>query len=164
MKTCMKCAAPIIGRRRDAKFCSIKCSSVVRVQRYTERQPSHVRAQWREYFYTPRGTITALLNNASDRAKRAGLPFDLDREWLEEKLKPMICELSGLSLERVPRGRFRIHPFAPSLDKIVPELGYVKNNVRIVAFIVNRARSDYGDDILMAMAEALVKNRKELTS
>ena len=37
-----------------------------------------------------------------------------------------------------------------------------KSNVRVIAFIVNRSRSDFGDEILMQMARALVK--KELTS
>jgi hypothetical protein len=162
VKSCLKCASPIVGRRSDAKYCSVRCGRCANTQRYTARQPVEVRASWRRYFYTERGTITSLLNNASDRAKRGALPFDLDRDWLEAKLKPMVCELSGLPLERIPRGKFRINPFAPSLDRIRPELGYVKSNVRIIAFIVNRSRSDFGDEILMKMARSLVQ--KELIS
>jgi hypothetical protein len=123
-----------------------------------------MRAQWRDYFYGERGTLTALLNNASDRARRGNLPYDLDREWLAKKLEPMVCELSGLPLVRGPREKFRINPFAPSLDRIEPKLGYLKSNVRVIAFIVNRSRSDFGDEILMKMAHALVAKAKTLTS
>jgi hypothetical protein len=157
MKTCLKCETPFKPRRSDGKYCSKRCSAAASTARYAARQPVEVRAQWRKYFYTERGTVTALLNNSSDRAKRAGLPYDLDREWLTEKLKPMICEMSGLPLERSARGKFRINPFAPSLDRIEPKLGYVKTNVRVIAFIVNRSRSDFGDDILMQMVRALAR-------
>jgi hypothetical protein len=134
------------------------------VARFTAKQPAHVRAQWRAYFYTERGTVTSLLGNAMDRAKKGKLPFNLDRDWVTEKLRKGVCEVSGLPLERVPRtegGGSRTHPYAPSLDRIVPSLGYVKWNVRMVCFVVNQARSDFGDEVLMIMARALVEKDKE---
>ena len=67
----------------------------------------------------------------------------------------MRCELSDLPLERVAPGEYRTHPFAPSLDRIKPELGYIMGNVRVVCFAVNRARSDWGDAILMKIVNAL---------
>jgi hypothetical protein len=169
---CLRCGAAFSKYREDSKYCCRKCSNCARVAAYTARQPAEVRAQWRKYFYTERGTITALLGNAKDRAARLSLPYDLDREWLAEKLKGGICELSGLPLERVPRtaaGGARSHPFAPSLDRVIPALGYVKWNVRLVCFIVNQARSDFGDEALLTMAVALVSHRaatsmKELTA
>lgn len=159
---CLKCGTEVANRRSDAKYCSRKCSNAVRQAAYAARQPAETRATWRKYFYTEKGTITSLLGGAMDRSKRDGLPYHLDRKWLEKKLKPMLCEMTGLPLERGPRGKFRTNPFAPSLDRIDPRLGYVKSNVRVIAFIVNRSRSDFGDEILMKMARALV--HKELTS
>lgn len=138
---------------------------------YAARQPVEVRAAWRQYFYTERGTITALLGNARDRAIKAGVPFSLSREWLEEKLALGVCQLSGLPLERKPRTEgngSRTHPSAPSLDRIIPAMGYVEHNVRLVCFAVNQARSDFGDEVLMKIATALVENNrvivKKLTS
>lgn len=136
---------------------------------HTQRQPVEVRARWRAYFYTERGTITALLGNAKARAAKAELPFSLSREWLAEKLAAGVCELSGLPIERKPRSEAlgsRTHPFAPSLDRIIPALGYVEHNVRLTCFVVNQARSDYGDAVLKQVARAIVAqdNMKELTS
>lgn len=39
-------------------------------------------------------------------------------------------------------------PFAPSLDRITPGLGYVAANVRIVCTIVNFAMNVWGQDAL----------------
>jgi hypothetical protein len=127
-----------------------------RQARCRARNPERARANWRRYAMTPEGTITVLLNYARDRARRGSLPFDLDREWLREKLLTGVCELSGLALQRVSPGEHRTHPFAPSLDREIPALGYVKTNVRLVCFAVNRARSDWGDEVLMQIAAGLM--------
>lgn len=107
---------------------------------------------------SPEGTVTVLLNYARDRARRAGVPFDLDREFVRSKLAAGLCELSGLAIQRVSPGAYRVHPYAPSLDRVDPDLGYVKSNVRLVCFAVNRARSDWGDEVLLTIASGLVKH------
>lgn len=158
---CSRCGKPYLMADARTKYCSRKCRQCAGVAAYTARQPKEVRAQWRRYFYTERGTITALLGNAKTRASSAGLPFNLSREWLQAKLARGICELSGLPIERKPRsegGGSRTHPFAPSLDRIIPGLGYVEPNVRLTCFVVNQARSDFGDAVLLEVARALVMN------
>ena len=169
---CARCGAPFLKYRDNSKFCSKRCSQNARQAAYTARQPAGVRAQWRRYFYTDRGTVTALLGNARDRARSSGVPFALTREFVQAKLTAGVCELSGLPLERKPRsegGGSRTHPFAPSLARVVPALGYVEHNVRMTCFAVNQARSDYGDEVLMTVASAIVKNmgilkQKQLTA
>lgn len=84
-----------------------------------------------------------LFNYAKDRASRFGYPIDIDRNYVEKLVKPMICELSGLPLKRCSPGNYKTHPFAPSIDRIVPKLGYVKGNIRLVAFAVIRPLSDF---------------------
>ena len=126
-----------------------------RQRAYRLRHIERSREAWRRYAMSDKGTVTVLLNYARDRARRSGLYFDLDALWLAKKLSGGICELSGLPLERVSPGEYRTHPFAPSLDRITPADGYVKHNVRVVCFAVNRARSDWGDEVLLKMARAL---------
>ena len=125
---------------------------------YRARHPGRSQAAWRAYAMRPEGTITVLLNYARDRARKANLPFDLEREWLREKLERGVCELSGLTIERVSPGGYRTHPYAPSIDRIIPADGYVKGNCRLLCFAVNRARSDFGDDVLLTIARGLVKH------
>lgn len=132
-------------------------SPAERQKQYRARNPERSRNSWRQYALTEKGTITVLLNYARDRSKRQGLAFDLDREWLAAKLAVGTCELTGVGLERLSPGQHRTHPYAPSLDRIEPALGYTKPNVRLVCFAVNRARSDWGDEVLLRIAQALVK-------
>jgi hypothetical protein len=47
------------------------------------------------------------------------------------------------------------HPRAPSLDRIDPRKGYVKGNVRIVSWEMNRKRSNLSmDDLLLLLDDA----------
>lgn len=158
---CLRCGDPVSGRRSDAKYCNAKCRDAARGARHRIRHADRVRAQWRRYFYTERGTLTALFSNARDRAKKADVPFALTEEWLLPKLRAGVCELSGLPFERLHRNEHgsRAHPFAPSLDRVIPGLGYVEHNVRLVCFVVNQARSDFGDEVLFQIAEALTNQR-----
>jgi len=133
-------------------------SAAERTAAYRGRNPDRSRAQWRAWSRSAEGTITVLLNYARDRARRLQLPFDLDREFLRQKLEAGVCELSGLPIERVAPGNHRTHPFAPSLDRKEPTMGYKKSNVRLVCFAVNRARSDWGDEVLLTIANGIVKH------
>jgi hypothetical protein len=125
---------------------------------YRARDPGRSRAAWREYSMSPKGTVTVLLNYARDRARNAGLSFDLDRDWLGQKLDTGVCELSGLPIQRISPGQYRTHPYAPSIDRVEPALGYIKTNCRLVCFAVNRARSDFGDEVLFTIANGIVKH------
>ena len=63
----------------------------------------------------------------------------------------------ALALDATARG------YAPSLDRIIPELGYVPGNVRVVCHIVNVARSNLSDASLYAMSLALVNRMNQET-
>jgi hypothetical protein len=159
VKPCVACGEPIAASRRaDAKYCTRECSNNNRQKAYAQRHPKRTREGWHRYYRSDRGTITALLNGAQDRARRGGYDFDLDREFIAKKLAAGVCEYSGLPFERGASAEdFRARPFAPSLDRIVPALGYVKSNVRMVCFAVNMALSDWGDDVFLRIAQAVVR-------
>ena len=62
------------------------------------------------------------------------------------------CAISGVEL-RPPGGK--IDPFGPSLDRIIPELGYVASNLRIVCNMVNFAMNEWGLENLMILVDAM---------
>lgn len=157
-KSCGRCGGGINGKRSDALFCSVLCRNAQRQERFRRVSPEKAKSSWRKYALSSHGTETLLLNYARDRARRNDLDFDLDREWIAKKLATGVCELSGLFLKREFSGNFKTDPYAPSLDRVKPELGYVKPNVRLVCFAVNRARSDWGDEVLLTIASGLVKH------
>ena len=49
----------------------------------------------------------------------------------------------------------------PSLDRIIPELGYVKENVVVVCGACNRRKNDATPEQLYAIADFIYRVRKE---
>ena len=92
-----------------------------------------------------------MLHSSKKRAKERGLPFDLTIEDLEV---PEKCPILGLELKV---GSDSSREISPSLDRIVPELGYVKDNVRVISHRANRIKSD----ATLEELEAILKYMKE---
>jgi len=76
-----------------------------------------------------------LCARARKRAEKFGLPYSLDPSRL---VIPTQCPALGLPL--VLGGKRSLH--SPSLDKIVPRLGYVHDNVRVISDHANRLKGD----------------------
>jgi len=73
---------------------------------------------------------------AKTRAKKNGIPFDLKAEDITV---PTHCPVLGIPLSRGTKG---FHESSPSLDRIIPEKGYVKGNVIVVSFKANRMKQN----------------------
>ena len=93
-----------------------------------------------------------ILARAKSRAKKTNLPFNLE---LDDIAIPDTCPLLGIKIES---NNFRNSPNNPSLDKIIPEKGYIKGNVWVIS---NRANTLKNDASLQAL-ELLVENLKKL--
>lgn len=79
-----------------------------------------------------------MLGRARARAKAFGLPFDLE---LSDIRIPTHCPALGLELtHRNGRGAHPL-PSSASLDRIVPERGYVKGNVVVVSYLANTIKN-----------------------
>lgn len=79
-----------------------------------------------------------LYQSAKARAKRKGLPFDLTPEYIES-IWSDICPILGIKMES-NIGEINMQT-SPSIDRIVPEKGYVKGNVEIISFRANTIKS-----------------------
>lgn len=104
--------------------------------------------------YYPEGTQLAhtMLATARKRAKRMGLPFDLT---IEDIQIPRMCPYLGIPLYKSNSGYASYN--SPSLDKIVPELGYVKGNVRVISYKANAMKQDADAELLRRFAESILK-------
>lgn len=189
MKICFRCKTQKFEnefskckKRRDGlqsycKHCVAKIRQIGQYDKYATRKEYYIvkqrekrkttiakkidRAYRKKLHRTFNGTATSLLAASKDRAKKKGLLHTLDTTWLKEKLQPMICEATGLSLvldidETVAHSAFR-----PSIDRIDNTLGYTKENCMVVCVIYNKSKSDYAKEDVLKMAKALVmKNEK----
>lgn len=93
-----------------------------------------------------------------------GLPFNLSPGYIRDLyLKQKgLCAVSGLQMLPLgePRSTGRVSAVSPSLDKIVPILGYVPGNVRWVLFAVNAFKGVMSDEEMLTIARAMVERNK----
>jgi len=77
-----------------------------------------------------------MLKAAKKRADNKNLPFNLS---IEDIIIPDVCPILGIKLES---GSILERDNSPSLDRIIPDLGYVKGNVKIISFKANSLKRD----------------------
>jgi hypothetical protein len=87
---------------------------------------------------------------ARDRAKEFNLPFTISRE---DVCIPEKCPLLEIPLFRAGQ---KPTPNSPTLDRIIPTLGYVKGNIQVISFKANTMKSN----ATLEEMELLVKNWK----
>ena len=89
------------------------------------------------------------IKGAVHRAKAKNLPFNITEEYVKSITpKDMICPALGIKMNTSVEDL----DSKPSLDRLVPEKGYVKGNVIVVSFKVNRIKADATPEELMKVA------------
>ena len=111
------------------------------------------KAEYRKLFYSePKNRLHALLVNAKSTAKKRGLPFDLT---VDDLVIPTHCPLLNIELTyTVGQGRL---DSTMSLDRIIPEKGYTKDNVRIDCDQANRMKNRATPEQLITFANNILK-------
>ena len=121
----------------------------------------------KDYRLTDKGIAAEIVRRTKYTSKKEGLSFDLDKEWVLNKLNSIDwkCELTGLLMvkkrDNLSHNNTGFQWNSISIDKIKPELGYTKQNVRFVLNQINCFKQDGDDDRLYMLAEALIKFRKK---
>jgi hypothetical protein len=82
-----------------------------------------------------------LIAQAKYRAKRAGLPFDLQLNDVLPHLSGR-CPVFGTPFEMRCGKDDAYKPTAPTLDQFVPRAGYTRENVRVISFRANVLKRD----------------------
>jgi hypothetical protein len=88
----------------------------------------------------------SLLQGARYRAGKAGGPCTIEQADIKV---PDRCPALGIPLMK---GASVVGPNSPTLDRIIPELGYVPGNVIVVSHLANRIKSNATPAQLMAVA------------
>ncbi len=101
-----------------------------------------------------RRIFKSIRSNCKARGKTSDLTYDeLVQLWNESGGK---CMLTGIDFDLTPFSGKR-RPFAASIDRIDPALGYSKANCRLVCTAVNYAMSDWGLAVLRKIAHAIIE-------
>jgi len=104
-----------------------------------KRTVEQERAKERTFKWESNNPEKVIYNRAIYRARKKGLPFNIT--W-EDIIIPSCCPILGIPLKVNKGGRSGMFPDSPSLDRIVPELGYVKGNIRVISNRANHLKSD----------------------
>ena len=141
-KICRRCA------KRRVNIVKGLCKTCRSLERHTHRE----KARQKDFHLERAKTI---YYGAKTRARKKRLPFDLTVDWIHDKIKQGYCEVTSLpfshKIQKPP------HRFAPSIDKVLPSLGYVKQNCRMVALMVNHIKRDYTDEEVADVGLALAR-------
>jgi len=118
---------------------------------------------WHAYRKTKRGHLSRFLANLKTRARRKGLPVDVDLEYLES-IAADECPVfkTPFVWGQACNGKHAPNPDGPSLDRIIPELGYVRGNLVFISNRANSIKQDVTELELYAVADWLHDKRKEV--
>ena len=84
--------------------------------------------------------ISGAHQNAKTRAKKSGVPFEITKQYLRD-IYPKDSVCPALGIEMAFGGSQGGQWNSPSLDRIVPEIGYVEGNVIWVSGIANMIKT-----------------------
>jgi hypothetical protein len=105
--------------------------------------------------WTPEYRVRFLVHCARQRAQKKSLPFAMTVADLLPL--PVTCPVLGITIDygssiggRASRGMSRDR--RASIDRVVPSLGYVPGNVRVISYRANRLKGDGTPEELYAVA------------
>jgi hypothetical protein len=103
-----------------------------------------------------------LFSRAKARAAQADIYFALSRDDILRmgEASNWTCALTGIrfALDRTENARSRA--YAPSVDRILSNHGYTRDNVRLVCVAVNAALNEWGEEVFRRLALAYCRKHR----
>lgn len=88
------------------------------------------------------------------QAKMDNIPFNLEES---DVIIPDICPVLGIPI-KIHTGRGGYFPDSPTIDRIIPELGYIKGNIKIISFRANLLKTNATLEKLKAIVKYIEDN------
>lgn len=137
-------------RKRNEKN-EVKVKADAKVYR-TKNRP-YFRDKCRQYYYDK--PKKSMLYECRKRAKKFGIPCTITEDDI---IIPEFCPILGIELIRGATINNRDN--APSMDRIVPELGYIPGNIAVMSFRANRLKNDGNIEEIRKVLEWLEKHHR----
>jgi len=117
----------------------------------------------RKYLRTPKGRAYNLRRGAKTRARKYNIDFALTHNFIYQKMLKGKCEVTGIPFILINEETYGKHntitPYAPTLDRIDPKKGYVRENVQMVIGMYNTAKHNWHHEDVMVLANALCNTK-----
>lgn len=116
-----------------------------------------------QYEATKRDPFRYVVARFRKKAKQKGLPFDLDAQYLED-IWTGTCPVFKTKLVLPYEAEANLGPnkTTPSLDRIIPEKGYVRGNVEWICTLSNTIKQTATAAELQAVADHVHLREKEI--
>lgn len=99
-----------------------------------------------------------IYTNTKHRAKKMNIPFNIE---LEDIVIPKYCPILEIELSLTPYGeRKGFQMNSASIDKIDPNLGYIKGNIQIISMKANAMKYSATEDELIKFCTNILKQIK----
>jgi hypothetical protein len=89
----------------------------------------------------------SMFRDAGLRAKRKAIPFEIT---VDDIVVPHFCPILDIPLIVGP-GKSTSN--SPSLDRIIPELGYVKGNIQVISHLANKMKNNATFDQMIQLGK-----------
>lgn len=137
-----------------AKWCNF-CKRMLPIEKFNKHvsyKDGHMhkcQECFKEYWHANAAAkrVQYLVNRVRSKCTREHIPFDLS---VDDIIIPDHCPILGIELEFGKSDGEKWRDNSPSIDRIIPSLGYVKGNVLVISYRANRIKND-------ATIEELVK-------
>lgn len=155
IKTCKKCVYNrLIEARKDPEKAAHMAA--VRKARYDRIKAENKDGKYDKYIergkkYRLKKKGHYLLYSCRSRAKVEGALFNLS---VDDIVIPEICPLLGVPI--IVHGGPK-NLYSPSIDRLIPSLGYVKQNIRVISRKANFMKSSASKEELLAFASNIEK-------
>ena len=106
--------------------------------------------------------LNRLVAMARNRAKSKGLDFNIDSEYVVQLWEDNFgcCALTGINFDlNFTNKKGQVNPNTVSIDRINPQLGYIKGNIRLITYHMNVALSEYGIEQFEILAKSYLGSR-----
>lgn len=115
--------------------------------RYHNNPEKHLK-QLRDYYSIPENRAKKLLSKTKERALKENIPFNLD---LKDIIIPTHCPYLGMELTHyLGQGYLDSNS---SIDRTIPELGYVKGNVQVISRLANQMKNSATKEQLITFSK-----------
>lgn len=109
-----------------------------------------------KFYKSISGRSRTLLSSAKRRSHKFE-KFDLDLDFIMDKLSVGICEVTGLKFDFEQHPTCAKNPYSPSIDRIDSKIGYIKSNVRVVIWQYNLMKGELLDSEILEICKILCK-------
>ena len=133
---------------RKAYYAKNKKYEAKRNKKWRVENKKHLQAYRRKY-QERKSPAWHLFRSAKYRANKSGLPFNLE---LRDIILPKRCPVLRTVLDYSTKKR-TVKPNSPSIDRVIPALGYVKGNVNVISHRANTIKQNASVEEIQKVAE-----------